>query len=470
MRSSGPPRSPRVWGWVPGSLRLRITLLAILALGVGLAVGSFVLVWAVERTVVGQVRDAAGREVDRVADALAAGGDPKPAESLDRHTVLVLVRDDTGRTVDFLTSGIPDSQLQHLAESGRLDQLASHVDPVEAAESLGLHMETGQTEDDLVVASRRVATPHGPRTVVAVSNLAPASQSVDATINALSLAAPLLLLFVAGLTWVVSGRALQPVEQIRDQADTISHSNLTDRLPEAASSDEVGRLTTTLNEMLERLEAGARRQREFITDASHELATPLAAIRAELEIALAHPERADWPAVAERLLSDHRRLERLTSDLLTLARVDEPLSEDSAEVVDLAEIVAIQLESTILEVEADLQSLQVRGSPPHLARLVHNLVDNANRYGKHRIAVQLAGEDGKAVLIVDDDGPGVPEADRARIFERFTRLDESRARSSGGAGIGLSLVRRVAEWHGGSVSVGDAPMGGARFVVRIPVA
>jgi len=455
---------------MPGSLRLRITLLATLALGTVLAVGSLVLVWAVERTVVGEVRDAAGREVDRVADALTADEDLEPAgESLNRHTVLVLIRDNTGRTVDILVTGIPDSQLQHLAESGRLDQLAPHVDAVEAAEGLGLHVESGQSEDDLVVASRRVATPEGPRTVVAVSNLAPATQSVDATIRALLVSAPLLLFFVAGLTWVVTGRALRPVEQIRDQADTISHSNLGDRLPEAASRDELGRLTTTLNEMLERLEAGAWRQREFISDASHELATPLAAIRAELEIALAHPERADWPGVAERLLSDHRRLERLTADLLTLARLDEPLPDAGTDVVNLAEVVAIELESSSLEVEADLKSVQVLGSASYLARLVHNLIDNANRYGNYRIAVQLSEEDGVAVLTVDDDGAGVPEADRDRIFDRFTRLDESRARSSGGVGIGLSLVRRVADWHGGSVSVGDAAMGGARFEVRIPL-
>lgn len=469
MRRSDSPRSQPLWGRLAGSLRLRITLLATLALGVVLAVGSFVLVWALERTVVGQVRDAAGREVNRVADALTAGQVPESAEGMDRHTVLVLVRDDAGLTVDILTSGIPDSQLRHLAESGRLEQLASHVDAVEAAESIGLHVETGQTEDDLVVASRRVATPNGPRTVVAVSNLAPATQSVDATVNALSLAAPLLLLFVAGLTWVATGRALRPVEQIRDQADTISHSNLSDRLPEAALSDELGRLTTTLNEMLERLEAGARRQREFIADASHELGTPLAAIRAELEIALAHPEKADWPGVADRLLSDHRRLERLTADLLSLARVDEHLPEAGVEVVDLAEVVAIELESAGLGTDADLQSVQVLGSAPHLARLVHNLMDNAERYGRHRIVVRLTKQGRHAVLTVDDDGPGVPEADRARIFERFTRLDESRART-GGVGIGLALVQRVAEWHGGGVTVDDAPVGGARFEVRLPVA
>lgn len=253
------------------------------------------------------------------------------------------------------------------------------------------------------------------------------------------------------------------------KADTISHSNLSDRLPEAALSDELGRLTTTLNEMLERLEAGARRQREFIADASHELGTPLAAIRAELEIALAHPEKADWPGVADRLLSDHRRLERLTADLLSLARVDEHLPEAGVEVVDLAEVVAIELESAGLGTDADLQSVQVLGSAPHLARLVHNLMDNAERYGRHRIVVRLTKQGRHAVLTVDDDGPGVPEADRARIFERFTRLDESRART-GGVGIGLALVQRVAEWHGGGVTVDDAPVGGARFEVRLPVA
>lgn len=192
--------------------------------------------------------------------------------------------------------------------------------------------------------------------------------------------------------------------------------------------------------------------------------------RSSLEIALARSETADWPKVAERLLFDHRRLERLSADLLTLARVDEPLSEVGAERVDLAEIVLIELESTSQEVEADIQSVHVHGSAPHLARLVRNLVDNASRYGDCHMAVRLVEEAGYAVLTVDDDGSGVPEADRARVFERFTRLDDSRARASGGVGIGLALVRRVAEWHGGSVTVDDAPIGGARFEVRLPVA
>jgi signal transduction histidine kinase len=274
---------------------------------------------------------------------------------------------------------------------------------------------------------------------------------------------------VATTTWIAVSRSLRPVEQIRRQADAISHSTLSGRLPEPTSASELHRLTATLNEMLGRLEAGARRQREFIADASHELRTPLAAIRAELEIALTHTDRAQWQPTARRLLADQRRLEQLTTDLLTLARLEETDGPVDADPVELAAIVAAELDSSMsVDLQLEVAPVQVRGSAADLTLLVRNLVDNAARCADRRITVGLCEEAGHAVLRVDDDGPGVPDPDRDRIFERFTRLDGSRARTSGGVGIGLALVRGVAERYGGTVMVGDSPLGGARFEVRIP--
>ncbi|HEX9887993.1 MAG TPA: ATP-binding protein [Nitriliruptorales bacterium] len=463
-----------------GSLRVRITVLATVAVAAALVVASVVLVWAVERTGVGQVRDAARGEVDRVAEALMAG---EPLTRPDEATfggssVLVLVQDETGEVLDTVPSGGSGSRLhqipglQGLADVGttsRGDVEHLSDEAHDRREDRVVDTRIHHAGGDLVVASRSVDGPDGTRTVVAVSPLAEVAQSVDAVIRALTISAPLLLLFVAATTWLAVDRSLRPVEQIRRQADAISHSTLSDRLPEPTSARELHQLTATLNEMLGRLEAGARRQQEFIADASHELRTPLAAMRAELEVALAHADTAEWQPVARRLLADQRRLEQLTTDLLTLARLEDAGIRLDAEPVDLAPIVAVELDAlTTVELETDMRPVQVQGSAADLARLVRNLVDNAARYADRRIAVVLCDEAGHAVLRVDDDGPGVPEADRERVFERFTRLDGSRTRAGGGVGIGLALVRRVAEAHGGSVTIGDAPLGGARFEVRIP--
>lgn len=462
-----------------GSLRVRVTVLATVAVALALVSASIVLVWAVERTVVGEVREAARSEVDRVAEALAAD---KPLTGPDEGTfggsdVLVVVQDEAGNVVDTVPSAgfesllhqIPGGvdlphaettlrdEIEHLADEAH-DRRADQVFDARIAHPGG----------DLVVASRNVDSPEGVRTVMAISPLAEAARSVDAVIRALSITAPLLLLFVAATTWFSVSRSLRPVEQIRRQADAISHATLSGRLPEPASASELHRLTATLNEMLGRLEAGAQRQREFIADASHELRTPLAAMRGELEVALKHADSAEWGAIARRLLADQRRLEQLTTDLLTLARLEEMGGHRDADPVDLASVVAVELDSiTTVQLETDVRPVRVRGSAADLTLLVRNLVDNAARYSDRRIAVGLYEEDGQAVLIVDDDGPGVPQSDRERIFERFTRLDGSRARASGGVGIGLALVRRVAEDHGGGVTVRDAPLGGARFEVRI---
>lgn len=455
-------------------------MLATVAVALALVVASVVLVWAVERTVVGQVRDAARDEVERVAAALVAGEAlTGPDEvTFGGTAVLVLVQDEAGEVVDTVPSVGSESRLHQvrrgvdLADVGAIlhddiETLAEEV-PDRRADHV-FDTRIAHADGDLVVASRSVDSPEGARTVVAISPLAEVAQSVDAVIRALWVTAPLLVLFVAATTWVAVDRSLRPVEQIRRQADAISHSTLSGRLPQPASAGELHRLTATLNEMLGRLEAGARRQREFIADASHELRTPLAAMRAELEVALAHADTAQWQPTARRLLADQRRLEQLATDLLTLARLEETGGHRDAEPVDLASIVTVELDSiTALELETDVRPVQVRGSAADLTRLVRNLVDNADRHADRRMAVSLGEEAGHAVLRVDDDGPGVPEPDRGRVFERFTRLDGSRARASGGVGIGLALVRRVAEGHDGSVTVGDAPLGGARFEVRIP--
>ncbi|WP_261575351.1 sensor histidine kinase, partial [Frankia gtarii] len=341
---------------------------------------------------------------------------------------------------------------------------------------------------NLVVAARTVRTPDGPRTVRAVSRLGQVTASVHVVQRALLVATPLLTVLVGALTWFAVDRALRPIEAVRRRAEVISHSTLGERLPHARTGDEVERLTATLNAMLDRLAAGARRQRQFVSDASHELRTPLAAMRAELEISLTYRGDTDWRLAATRLLDDHRRLDRLTGDLLLLARVDDdpaPTARDGP--VDLAAVVDGELAVvTRVRSTADLVPVLTVGVEADLVRLVRNLLDNADRHAATTVAVQLrrvGGDDGTggstppfgpsggwAVLTVDDDGPGIPAVDRERVFDRFVRLDAGRDRDSGGSGLGLAIVRGVAHRHGGTVTATAAPAGGARFEVRLPLA
>jgi signal transduction histidine kinase len=225
-----------------------------------------------------------------------------------------------------------------------------------------------------------------------------------------------------------------------------------------------------MNLMLDRLEESSLRQRRFVSDASHELRSPVAAIRAQLEVALRRGDAADWPDVARRVLEEDERLEQAVAELLDLARAEE--GEDVEPVdVDLDDLVLAeaQRERRVPVDTSHVSAGRVRGSSSQLTRVVRNLLDNASRHATSRVAVAVEVRDGFVWLTVDDDGPGVSPGDRARVFDRFTRLDEGRARDAGGMGVGLSLVKAIVERHGGAVGVDDAPLGGARFFVRLPV-
>jgi signal transduction histidine kinase len=229
-----------------------------------------------------------------------------------------------------------------------------------------------------------------------------------------------------------------------------------------------------MNTMLGRLETASTRQRQFVSDASHELRSPVAAIRADLEVALAEGDRADWPSVATAVLAEESRLEALLADLLILAAGDEAPPPPDGATVDLAALARAEAERshTVPVTVAGDVTATVPGSREQLARVVTNLVDNAARHARSRVTIAVAvaaspaGD--RARLTVDDDGPGVPVADRERVFERFTRLDDARARDGGGAGLGLAVVRSIAERHRGTAHIEAGPLGGAHAVVDLP--
>lgn len=307
-------------------------------------------------------------------------------------------------------------------------------------------------------------------TVYAGTSLEDEQATVDQVTQAMLIGLPFLLVVVGGVTWLVTRRALRPVEGIRAEMGEITASgDLSRRVPRPDSHDEIARLAATTNETLTALEQSVERQHRFVADASHELRSPIASLRTQLEVAVAHSELLD----VEEVLQDVVRLQHLAADLLLLARLDAGERPTEGR-VDLAALVRSELAQRSATdriapgITVSDAPLEVSGSRGQLARVLGNLLDNAQRHATSTVQVELRADGTDAVLIVTDDGPGVPEADRARVFERFVRLDEARTRDEGGAGLGLAIARDVVERHGGTLTVGQATRGGAAFEVRLP--
>ncbi|MFJ2025455.1 ATP-binding protein [Streptomyces sp. NPDC087897] len=328
-----------------------------------------------------------------------------------------------------------------------------------------------RTTADYRFAAVEATTPDGVTlTVYAGAPLAAEQEAVDTVRGAMLTGLPVLLLVVAGVTWLVTRRALRPVEGIRREMAAITASeDLTRRVPEPDSRDEVARLARTTNETLTALEASVERQRRFVADASHELRSPIASLRTQLEVAEAHPELLDLPGA----VADTVRLQVLAADLLLLARLDagEKPGGGTVELGALVREEVSQRTGDRIAVAVEIPeggAFEVTGSRGQLARVVGNLLDNAQRHAEARVAVSVAA-DGRGVRVeVRDDGAGVPEDERERIFERFVRLDDARSRDDGGAGLGLAIARDVAARHGGTLTVHRADEGGAAFRLRLP--
>ncbi|MBF4608611.1 HAMP domain-containing histidine kinase [Curtobacterium sp. VKM Ac-1393] len=319
----------------------------------------------------------------------------------------------------------------------------------------------------------------GEATLVYGVSLEQTDTAVRAAVVLLAVGVPVLVLVLGVVTWSVTGRSLRPVERMRTEVETIRAAHPDARVVVPDTGDEVARLATTMNAMLDRLDRSAAGQRQFVSDASHELRSPIASIRQHAEVAVAHPDRTDVAEFSDVVRSEAVRLQDLVTGLLELSRLDEggtgvrrPVDLDDL-VLDAVTRARARVPSgatgdRAIRVDATgISAARVLGDERLLAGVVGNLVDNAVRHASSQVAVALAEQDGAAVLTVDDDGAGVPVAERDRVFERFVRLDEARSRDAGGAGLGLAIVWDAVRAHGGEASVTDAPLGGARFVVRI---
>jgi signal transduction histidine kinase len=315
-----------------------------------------------------------------------------------------------------------------------------------------------------------VQFPDGTELEIGVTSpLQPVKDSLSAIRTMLWIAGPLLIATVTALTALIVGRSLRPVHSIIHRTREISDTNLSQRVPVPTSGDDISELAVTMNDMLSRLELAQQRHRQFIADASHELRSPVAASRVQLEVALAHPDQADWDATARTVLAEQTRLGVLVDDLLALSRLDEQGLGTIAD-VDLREVVEAETRrphrvSTTVVVD---RPAHVVGNRGQLARAIRNVIENADRHANSHVVVSVTQHDGWAVVHVDDDGPGIPAEQREHVFDRFTRLDEPRNRNDGGAGLGLAIVAQVVRTHGGTVGCTDAPGGGARISISVP--
>jgi signal transduction histidine kinase len=280
----------------------------------------------------------------------------------------------------------------------------------------------------------------------------------------------LLTMLAALATWYMVGRTLRPMSAICAELADITITDLTRRVPEPRGGHEIAQLAHTVNETLDRLQYSAEQQRRFSADASHELRTPIAGLRSQVEAALLYPDDTDMVDTLEAMLGDIERLEAIITDLLLLARLGSSGGNEVRVSIDLADLVTEEVgRRPMAPIRTELTpGLIVTGVSMQLARLLANLLDNAERHCVDAIDVELVENEGEAVLSVTDDGAGIAPKDRDRIFDRFTRLDAARSRDAGGTGLGLPIAHNVAAAHGGSLRVEDSPQG-ARFVTRLPL-
>ncbi|MGW1272986.1 ATP-binding protein, partial [Streptomyces sp. NPDC002491] len=444
------------------------TLGAVLVVAVALLAAGAAVLLSLRSQLLDQADAQAERTAREAAAQLSVGTPYDRLSSLDDDDRPVRIADAAGRQVAAsedleAISGTPAADPADDAD----DVLAPGEIEEEPRFGDGSATVDGDTAGYRFAALRVEDPGRGPLTVYAGAPLSVERDAVRTALTVMLIGFPLLLAVVAGVTWLVTRRALRPVEGIRREMAAITASaDLGRRVPEPDTHDEVARLARTTNETLAALQSSVERQRRFVADASHELRSPIASLRTQLEVGAAHPGLLDVAGAVE----DTVRLQRLAADLLLLARLDageEPV-RGRVDLAALAREGAAGRPAVTVAAAVAGAAATVAGSRGQLGRVLANLLDNAQRHARTEVAVCVRRSGDRVVVEVADDGEGVPEADRERIFERFVRLDDARSRDDGGAGLGLAIARDVAARHGGTLTAGETPAGGALFELRLP--
>jgi len=441
-----------------GGVRLRTAIAAALVVGVAGVVAAFGFVRATESILTHNVDSTARQRVAEVTAGLRDDEASDVIETMTGNTTLVQVLDDAGTVV---ATSFPVRSKPPLASHG-----------VAVGSSLR-STRPWPADDDAPyrIWEVGVRTRSGPQTVVVAQSLQPVRESTDALTRTLVTGMPVLVAVVGLATFVFVGRSLRPVEAIRRQVASITAQDLHARVPLPRGRDEVAALARTMNAMLDRLEAAAIAQRRFVADAGHELRSPLATVQVGLDYLAARATTETGLAQITLLQGEAERLGTLVADLLLLARSDEhglALRNDELDLDDLVlaerQRFAARFPSVSLRVR--LEPVRMTGDAARLRRALRNLLDNAARHARSAVTVSVWA-DGCAHLVVADDGGGIDPGDRERVFDRFVRLDDSRARHDGGSGLGLPITREIVDSHGGDVRIDDGA--GAVFHVRLPL-
>ncbi|WP_255583581.1 cell wall metabolism sensor histidine kinase WalK [Dietzia sp. ANT_WB102] len=460
--------APRRW---PIRVATTVVATAVVILVLAAAAGG---AWLLLRSAVHGAIDSAdrGRAVD-VADALATQGPQASielvSEPLSGVDLVRVVTPDGSILAGQVTHGLEDVPALPAPEPGQVVQ--RELDAPNGADlrvtSVGVDVRGVTLTVDVATDSNRYDTVLAAGAILFLSFV------------------PVAGLATAVFVYVAMGRVLRPVESIRSRVAEISASGRGERVPVPEAEDEIARLARTMNAMLARLDAARTAQVAFVGDASHELRSPLSTLSTMLELSSTSGTPVDVETVDELLLPEVQRMRTMVEDLLLLAKNDERGRPLRREDVDLDDIVLSEaarlrglegggMDGHGIEVAASVEPARLVGDPDALQRVVRNLADNARRHARGRIALRLAVDRAapsapRAVICVDDDGEGVPPEQRDSVFDRFARLDADRARGKGGSGLGLAIVAEITRSHGGTVRVADAPGGGARFVIELPV-
>jgi len=441
-----------------GTVRFRITAVAVLVMLLVLVIAGIALLVVQREVLTGNLDEFLEDRADVLASLIDSDG---------ATTVLDGVVDEDGFAQVVSAEGEVLSSVPRSSAGGPIAAAPpsdeQRLITAELREGLGVYR----------VLSRRVGGTEDGVVIHVAAQLDEVEESTGTLERSLAFAVPAATAVLAALVWWLVGRTLRPVEAIRSELDAIGGTDLNRRVPEPDGGDEIARLARTMNAMLERVEGAAQRQQRFVADASHELRSPLARIRSEVEVDIAHGDGADLAATHRSILEETIGLQRLSDDLLRLARSDAGVVLTEMRAVDLDDIVLREArrlrvaEGPSVEV-AGVTAAQVVGDAHQLSRLVRNLVDNAARHAATMVTITLGEHGGAAVLTVADDGAGIPLAEHARVFERFARLDDARHAGSGGTGLGLAIAHDIVLRHGGTIRV-DPDHRGARLVVMIPL-
>ncbi|MBW8751741.1 MAG: HAMP domain-containing protein [Propionibacteriales bacterium] len=435
------------------SVRLRVTVVASVFVLLVTAVGSVVVVAMLAHSISHSLVDSAREDAAAIHAQLRNGVTPAEAATTGRGDVVVQLLDARGQVI---ASDRPERLTVPLRTTAGV---------TESAAVPGL-------SDTFTLVARRSKDTGDVALIIVGRSTEQRDETRAESAGLLAITVPLIAVALAVIVWLSVGRALKPVEVMREEADAITTTRLRRRLAVPPGHDEVPRLAQTLNEMLDRIDEGQRLQRQFVSDASHELRSPLAAIRQSADVARMHPDQVDVATLAGDVLAESERLGDLVGALLLLARLEGD-EIGVGGVLDLDDVVLTEVarahERWDVRIDATgVGAGRTSGSTVLLGQVVRNLLDNACRHAASTVTVALRELDDVVELEVSDDGSGISVADRGRVFERFVRLDEARARDEGGSGLGLAIVRKIVETSHGSVDVGESATGGALFVVRLP--